>query len=329
MSVFLSAVGTLISTVFWLVIFLAVVVAVVAFFGYNKLRHLSESVKEAWSNVTVVQRKQISLINQLLDVVKGYQESESLVMLKVSEDVANTAVAAQLYQQSGTVLSTVSGMAQKFPELKTNEQCQRLIDSIQGCERELEAARQRFNQHVKVYNVQRSTIPHVFYSTALGFRVASYLEFSGSDQVSDMGTMNSFSSDLDGERLNQLLSVAGSKAMALSGKALESGRLLTAKAVEGGIALAESAQEKVRAKAERAEESIVLTPPPPPPVPELDAEPPVPEVLYYFLGSDNKPQGPESLQSIRDALASGRIHGDVRVAAVGSQKWLRLAALAG
>ena len=323
MSGFFSAIGSLISTLFWLVLCLAVIVAVVAFFGYNKLRHLSESVKEAWSNVTVVQRKQISLINQLLDVVKGYQESEKLVMLKVSDDVANTSAVAQMYQQSGTVLSSVSGMAQKFPELKANEQYQRLIDSIQSCERKLEAARQDFNQHVKVYNVQRSSIPHVFYSTTLGFKAASYLEFSGADQVTDMGTLQSFSSDSDGDRLNQLLSVAGSKALEFGGKALEGGRLLTTKAVEGSMALAETAQEKIRARAERAEPSMA----PPPPL-ELDAAPPVPEVMYYFLDSDNKPQGPESLHSIREASASGRLLGDVRVAAVGSQQWLKLATIA-
>lgn len=323
MSSIFSAIGTLISTLFWLAICLLVVVAVVAFFGYNKLRHLSESVKEAWSNVTVVQRKQISLINQLLDVVKGYQESEKLVMLKVSDDVANTAAVAQMYQQSGTVLSTVSGMAQKFPELKANEQYQRLIDSIQGCEHELEAARQQFNQHVKIYNVQRSTIPHVFYSATLGFGVASYLEFSGAEQIADMGTMKSFSSDSDGERLNQLLSVAGSKAMALSGKALENGRILTAKAVEGGIALAETAQEKVRARVERAEQAIA-----PPPLPlAMHTEPPVPEVLYYFLDADNKPKGPESLLAIQEASASGRLQGDIRVAVVGSQQWIKLVTL--
>lgn len=114
MSGFFSAVGSFISMLFWLVITVAVIVAVIAFFGYNKLRQLSESVKERWSNVTVVQRKQVSLINQLLDVVKGYQESEKLVVLKISEDVSNTATVAQMYQQSGTVLSTVSGVAQKF-----------------------------------------------------------------------------------------------------------------------------------------------------------------------------------------------------------------------
>jgi LemA protein len=321
MSGFFSAVGSFISMLFWLVISVAVIVAVIAFFGYNKLRQLSESVKEKWSNVTVVQRKQVSLINQLLDVVKGYQESEKLVVLKISEDVSNTATVAQMYQQSGTVLSTVSGMAQKFPELKANQQYQRLIDSIQSCEKELEGARQLFNSTVKVYNVQRSSIPHVFYSTHLGFKAATYLEFSGGDQVTDMGSLASFSSDADGERLNQLLSVAGSKALELSSRAIDSGRNITAKAVEGGKALAETAQVKIRDMSDRSEHTNA-PPPPPPPKPAAATE-----ISYYFLDGNHEAQGPLKLSEIKARIAAGELADGVLLAAVGSTEWLPFTSL--
>lgn len=70
-----------------LAIFVAVILAVVSFWGYNKLRLLSENVKEAWSNITVATRKKVSLVNQLIDSVKSYQESEKFVMLKMSDDL--------------------------------------------------------------------------------------------------------------------------------------------------------------------------------------------------------------------------------------------------
>jgi len=233
-----------------LVIFLTVVVAVIAFLGYNTLRALSESIRESWSNIGVVGRKQASLINQLIDVVKGYQESEKLVMLKVSGDMTSANNIAQLHQQSGMVLSTVSGMARNFPELKSNEQYQRLIDSIQACETQLESARQIYNGRVKDYNTKRSSIPTVFYAATLGFKVAPYLEFNGefdsSSKSIDMGTMKSFSSDDDGERLNALLGQAGNKLLDLSSKAIEAGKEVTQKAVESGKAIAERTQEKIR-----------------------------------------------------------------------------------
>jgi LemA protein len=228
MSEFFSFVGGLIE----LTLFLGVVIAVIALLGYNGLRALSESCREAMSNIDVVCKKQISLTNQLHDVVKGYQESEKLVMLKISDDMSSSGRAAQVYQQSNMVLSAASGIAQKFPELKSNENYKRLIDSIQACEAQLENARQRYNANVKAYNVKRSSIPSVFYATTLGFRVAPYLEFDGATQVVDMGTIRDFSSDDDGVRLNELLGQAGNKVMDVGSKAIEGGRLIAGVAQE-------------------------------------------------------------------------------------------------
>jgi hypothetical protein len=120
------------------VLFIGVVIAVIAFLGYNRLRALAESCREAVSNIDIVCKKQISLTNQLLEVVKGYQESEKLVMLKISDDMSSAGKAAQLYQQSNMVLSATTGIAQKIPELKSNENYKLLIGSIQVCEAQLE-----------------------------------------------------------------------------------------------------------------------------------------------------------------------------------------------
>lgn len=231
MSGILSFIGGLIE----FALFLAVILAVIAFMGYNKLRGLSETIREGWSNIGVVAKKQVSLINQLQEVVKGYQESEKLVMLKVSSDVSSANQLAQLHQQSSMVLSAVGNMAQKFPELKANDQYRRLIDSMQTCEAQLEDARQKYNGAVKAYNTERSSIPHVFYANTLGFKNAPYLEFDENTPMLEVGAMKSFASDVDGERLNALLGQAGSKLLEVS-----------AKAIEGGKVIAETAQEKIR-----------------------------------------------------------------------------------
>ena len=65
---------------FKFMIFLAFVLVVLLAWGYNRLRRLSEGVNEALSNISVAARKKVALINELIDVVRGYQESEKLVM---------------------------------------------------------------------------------------------------------------------------------------------------------------------------------------------------------------------------------------------------------
>lgn len=273
-----------IKLLFWLVVIFGGVIAFFALKGYNGLRHCAEEIREAWSNIGVSAKKQASLIMQLIDVVKGYQESEKLVMLKVSDDTSSAAAIAQLHQQSGLVMSSVSGLAQKFPELKANEQYQRLITSIQECESALERSRQHYNGSVKAYNTLRSSIPHVFYASTLGFKQAPYLEFDGNNMQTEIGGLATFASDADGERLNALLGAAGSSAKRLGEKALSGGVQLANKAIEGGKVLAETAKEKAEefkdARGEKARQAAAdgaaaqAAPPPAPPVPP--PAPPVP-----------------------------------------------------
>ena len=269
-----------------------VVIGVVALFGYNALRALSEGVKEAWSNIGVTARKQVSLINQMIDVVKGYQDNEKFVMLKISEDNTLSSL-QQMHQQSNLMMSQLSTITQRFPELKADQHYSRLIESLQATERDLEQQRERYNAAAKQYNIRRTSIPHVFYSTALGFLAAPYLEFTGdSSTVQDMGVLKTFASD-DGERLNALLSSAGSKTLAI-------GRELGAAAITHGRTIAEAVQEKAKKLA-------------------------VSE--FHYLDQERNPQGPVSLEDLEALARSGRITGETQVMAVGARGWCRYAEL--
>ncbi|GHT96715.1 hypothetical protein AGMMS49545_22480 [Betaproteobacteria bacterium] len=219
-----------------LVFFLVIIAVGVVIWRYNGLRRLSEDVKEAWSNIGVSVRKQASLINQLIDAVRNYSEGEKLVMLKVSEDNSLGNV-QQLHQQGGTMLSTVTGLAQRFPDLKADTQYLNLMDAIQDVENKLETQRQKYNATAKRYNVLRTTIPDVFYASLIGFKAAPYLDFD--DTSAQQGqTLKDFASD-DGERINQLLSDAGSKVLRVS-------QQVGASALQHGKQIANAAQEKAK-----------------------------------------------------------------------------------
>jgi len=309
-------------TIIQLAVFLLILIAVIAFFGYNKLRGLSENIREAWSNIGVVGKKQVSLINQLIDVVKGYQESEKLVMLKVSEDVSTANAVASMQQHTGLVMTSVSSLAQKFPELKSNEQYMRLIDSIQKCEEQLESARQAYNSMVKQYNTHRSSIPHVFYANALKFHKAPYLEFQGNEQVTDMGSMKSFSADDDGERLNALLGAAGNSALKLGSRAITNSVDIANKALESSKVLVDAAQEKVRQRNSTAQsvsdvQTLANSDTQLPPIPQSP-----PEVLFHYLDANKTPTGPLNAHELRALIASGVIARTTLVAATGAKEWI-------
>jgi LemA protein len=227
----MDAILGLLKTLFWIVL----IAIGFLFWRYNGLRRTSEDVKESWSNIGVSVRKQASLINQLIDAVRNYTEGEKLVMLKISEDSSLDNV-QQMHQQSGTLLTAVNGLAQRFPDLKANTQYLNLMNAIQDVENKLETQRQKYNASAKFYNVLRSSVPDMFYAKLLGFGAAPYLDFDGSSEQQNQA-LKDFVSD-DGERLNQLLSSAG-------GKVLRATQQVGASALQHGRELASAAQDKV------------------------------------------------------------------------------------
>lgn len=281
----MESIFSFISSVFWFTFWVAIILGGIALFGYNTLRALSEGIKEAWSNIGVATRKQVSLINQLIEVVKGYQDNEKFVMLKVSEDSTMASV-QHMHQQTNLMMSQLNTLAQRFPELKSDQHYSRLIDNMQSTENEIERQRERYNAAAKAYNVRRSSIPHVFYSKMLGFLAAPYLDFSSGTAEQDMGVLKTFASD-DGDRLNSLLATAGSKALGIS-------RDVGAAAMGHGKKIVVAVQEKTK--------QIAVT-------------------EFHYLDSDRNPRGPITHDDLSHLFNQGLIAVDTPVMAVGEREW--------
>lgn len=221
----------------YVLLFMIIAVLGLSVMAYNNLQTLAQDVREKSSNAQVAVSKKLALVNQLIDVVKNYQEGEQLTQLKVSQD--NSAMGlAQSYQQSGTVFAAVQGIAERFPNLKANEQYHRLVDSIQHCEQNIQDTRELYNRAVKVYNTQRVKIPDVFVARAMGFPEAPYMEFDVSG-LSDTTTLKSFKTD-DGERLEQLLSGAGHRIAGLANQTAKASKGLVEKVKERQKRIAEN-----------------------------------------------------------------------------------------
>ena len=216
------------TSLFHLAIFLAIVAAVVLWISYNRLQRAAQNVKEKGSNVQIALSKKLSLINQLITVVKNYGEYEQFTHVKISNDTGPAGMAAA-YQESSTTLLAIQAAAQRFPDLKADTQYSRLIDSIQGCEDNIQANRLIYNDAVKGYNSACLSIPTVFFSRTLGFPPAPYLEFDTSGLPQE-NSLREFKTD-DGERLNRLMGRAGG-ALAQAGKTLLAQAAQTGKGVE-------------------------------------------------------------------------------------------------
>ena len=290
----METIVSLISTLFTLVVLAAIVLAALAVWSYNSLRRLAENVKESQSNVDIALRKKVSLINRLSEMANQYREGEKLVMLKVSQDNSEAAM-RDAYQQSGTMLAAIQGMAQRFPELKATEQFKELLPAIDRAESDLQNWRVRCNATIKDYNSHRSALPHALYAGMLGFRPARYLELESVESSDSMIERPVFADD--GDQVKELLGMAGTKMLGATKTLASQGKLLAEKA-------ATRVQTEMAARAAAARE-------------------------FHYLDADKSPKGPVSRDELDLLYRSGSISPETDVLETGQKSWTKYAALNG
>lgn len=276
------------SGLFWLLFWVVVILGFIAFKSYNKLQGYAQAIRERSSNIQVAISKKLALLNQLIDVVKNFQESEQFTYLKIAQD-SSTAGLSTAYQQSGAILTSLQGVADRFPNLKASEQYHRLVDNIEACESDIQGQRESYNQAVREYNTVRLSIPTVFVAGMLGFSTAAYLEFDVSG-VAEPGHLKNFKTD-DGERLQQLLSNAG-------GQIVGASKMLVNHATQASRIAVESVKEKTQTGPD-----------------------------FFYQASGGVPAGPLKLQALIDQVRSGHLPSEMQVAEVGSSTWRSLADL--
>ena len=290
----MDAIVGLISTLFTLIVLAAIVLAALAVWSYNSLRRLAENVKEAQSNVDIALRKKVSLINRLSEMANQYREGEKLVMLKVSQDNSEAAM-RDAYQQSGTMLAAIQGMAQRFPDLKATEQFKELLPAIDRAESDLQNWRVRCNATIKDYNSHRSALPHALYAGMLGFRPARYLELESVESSDSMIERPVFADD--GDQVKELLGMAGTRMLGATKTLASQGKLLAEKA-------ASRVQTEMAARAATSRE-------------------------FHYLDADKSPKGPVSRDELDLLFRSGLISPETDVLETGQKSWTKYAALNG
>lgn len=144
--------------------------------GYNSMQANEEAVIKAWGDVESTYQRRNDLIPNLVEVVKGYAKHEadtlkavtearaSVGSMKVSNDVINDPAALAKFQQmqgqmSGA-LSRLMLVAEKYPDLKANQNFLDLQKQLEGTENRINVARERYNKTVQVFNTSIRTFPN-------------------------------------------------------------------------------------------------------------------------------------------------------------------------
>lgn len=174
-------------------IILAIVAVVVvwAISGYNGLVSKEEGVNQAWANVESAYQRRSDLIPNLVNTVKGYAEHESETLQAVTDARAKATslnidpatatpeqVAAYMEAQQGvgSALGRLIAVSESYPELKANENFRDLQAQLEGTENRIKVERDRYNEAVKMFNVQIRRFPTNILASMFGFEKRSMFE---------------------------------------------------------------------------------------------------------------------------------------------------------
>jgi LemA protein len=161
----------------WVAVFLLIAGSfVLSGCSYNRFVSQEEAVKAQWAQVQNQLQRRNDLIPNLVETVKGYASHEQEVFQQIAESRAKLAGAqtpadaiAAANQQSAA-LGRLLVIAENYPNLKANEQFNRLSDELAGTENRIAVERMRYNERVQEYNTGRRQFPGVITAKIFNFR---------------------------------------------------------------------------------------------------------------------------------------------------------------
>jgi LemA protein len=161
-----------------LIVLAAIVVLALAIGGWamsinNQLVSLQEQGTARWAQVETVLQRRYDLIPNLVATVKGYAEHEREVLTDVTRLRSQWGAAkspdekAQAATQLEGAIGRLLLVAEKYPDLKANENFKGLQVELAGTENRISVERQRYNEALREYNTKVRQFPA---SIVAGFR---------------------------------------------------------------------------------------------------------------------------------------------------------------
>lgn len=162
---------------------LVIVIALSSVVGsYNNLVGLNEQVDGSWAQVQTVLQRRYDLIPNLVNTVQGFADQEREVLTEVTRLRSQWGEARSQQEQAGvaTRLEGAIGrlmlVAERYPELRSNQNFLALQDELAGTENRIAVERRRFNDSVQAYNTRVRQFPTVLIAGMTGFGPREFFE---------------------------------------------------------------------------------------------------------------------------------------------------------
>ena len=157
----------------WRSLFLVMLAGWLSGCGINNIPTYDEQVKAAWSQVENQYQRRADLIPNLVNTVKGYASHEREVLVDVTEarakvgsiqvdgNILNNPEKLKQFEQAqrqlGSALQRLMVVAERYPDLKANQNFLALQSQLEGTENRISVARRDYIAAVQQYNTEIRT----------------------------------------------------------------------------------------------------------------------------------------------------------------------------
>jgi LemA protein len=144
--------------------------------SYNKFVGQEEAIKTQWAQVENQLQRRNDLIPNLVETVKGFAQQEKDVLGRIADSRAKLAGATtpedriKAANEQSSALARLLVVVENYPELRSNQNFQRLMDSLEGTENRLSVERMRYNERIQEYNTARRSFPGNVTAGIFGFK---------------------------------------------------------------------------------------------------------------------------------------------------------------
>src|SRR5204863_5952721 len=150
--------------------------------SYNTFVSQEQAIKAQWAQVENQLQRRNDLIPNLVETTKGFAQHEEAVYKDIA-DARSRLLAAKTPEESiaaanqqTSALGRLLAVVENYPQLKANEQFNRLMDELSGTENRIAVERMRYNERVQEYNTSRREFPANLTAKMFGFKEYPFFE---------------------------------------------------------------------------------------------------------------------------------------------------------
>ncbi|RDH82823.1 MAG: hypothetical protein DIZ80_11160 [endosymbiont of Galathealinum brachiosum] len=149
---------------------------------YNDIVFLKQRVERNKSNIQVSLKKRYNLLPNIEVLVKEYAKHEADVFKEVIEfrtlfkkSIKDINKLDDLSNRQKKIKISINSLQEKYPELKSNQLFEKMMDVINAIENELMYMRVGYNDAVEVYNTRIQSIPDVVLANMFDFNEEKFI----------------------------------------------------------------------------------------------------------------------------------------------------------